>query len=389
MTKILTTHTGSLPRPAAILEGMRAREAGTLEDESALDAAIASEVMASVRRQVAAGIDIVNDGECGRPNFHAYVAERLSGLERRVPPGGVPVLTRPLGLGGRDARMFPDFYEAVLANNPFVDAIRMAPRVCTGPIAYIGAARLQRDITRLKSAIVASGAHAGFMSSTVPISTAKNEYYASSEAFQAAFGEAMRTEYQTIIDAGLYLQIDDPALFSEWDAHPEWTTKDFRDWATARVEQINHALRGLPEERVRFHTCYGVNVAPRVNDLQLEQGIDILFRIRAGAYSFEAGNSRHEHEWRVLERIALPEGKRLIPGVVTHSNPTVEHPEVVADRIERWARTIGADRLIVGNDCGFASNAGNREIPMSVAWAKLEALGEGARLAAQRLAREH
>lgn len=382
---ILTTHTGSLPRADTVLEGMRAREEERLADPAALEAAIDAEVASVVARQVEAGIDVVNDGECGRPNFHHYVGERLSGFERRVPPGGVPVLTRPLGIGGRDATMFPDYYATALKNNPFANAIRMAPRVCVGPIRYVGQAIVGRDIARLKAAMAASGAKEGFMSAASPMSIARNEHYANAEAFQLAFADAMRVEYQAIIDAGLMLQIDDPRLFSEWDSQHDWDMAAYRKWAEARVDFLNHALSGLPEERIRFHACYGVNCGPRVSDLQLETVIDLLFRIKAGAYSFEAANPRHEHEWRVPQRVRLPEGKILIPGVVTHSNPMVEHPETVAERIVRWAQSAGRENIIVGNDCGFASNAGNSEIPATVAWAKLRALGEGARLASAQL----
>jgi 5-methyltetrahydropteroyltriglutamate--homocysteine methyltransferase len=273
----------------------------------------------------------------------------------------------------------------VLKNNPFANAIRVPPRVCISPISYLGHEPLRRDIENLKHAMAAAGADEGFLPAASPIPFMRNEHYSSEEDFFVAYGEAMRVEYKAILDAGLLLQIDDPRMVSSWDAMRETSLEDYRKWVEKRVELINHALRGLPVERIRFHTCYGVNFGPRLSDLQLENVIDLVLRINAGAYSFEAANPRHEHEWRIFERIKLPEGKVIIPGAVTHSNVMVEHPEAVADRIERWARVVGRENLMVGNDCGFQSTAGNTEIPMTVAWAKLAALGEGARIASKRL----
>jgi len=385
-THIRTTHTGSLPRPAEIFDMLRAVAAGQAIDNASYEAALTRHVGETVRRQVEAGIDIVTDGECSKPSFQHYVAERLEGFEARMPPGGLPVPTGPMGLDGRDAQMFPDFYRGVLEHNPFAGTIRVPPRVCVGPIRYVGHEKLQRDIRNLKTAMAAARADEGFMPSSAPITAMKNEYYKSEDEFLTAYGDAMREEYKAILDAGLLLQIDYPALVSGWDtASKTMTLADYRKLAESRIAHLNHALAGLPEDRIRFHTCYGVNIGPRVSDLQLEDLIDLIFTIKAGAYSFEAANPRHEHEWRVLEKVKLPAGKVLIPGAVTHSNVMIEHPEAVADRMERWARAAGRENVIFGNDCGFQSTAGNTEIPITVAWAKLRALGEGARIASKRL----
>jgi 5-methyltetrahydropteroyltriglutamate--homocysteine methyltransferase len=383
---IRTTHTGSLPRPPEMLETIRAMAAGQSYDAKAYEDALTKLVAETVRKQVTSGIDIVADGESSKPSFRLYLAERLDGFESRMPPGGLSVPTGPMGIGGRDASMFPDFYQNILENNPFKNTIRMPPRVCVGPIRYVGQDRLRRDIRNLKNAMQAAGADEGFMPSSAPDFQMANEYYKSEDEFFEAFGAAMREEWTAILEADLLLQVDFPALISSWDTKSKtMSLAEYRRWAEHRIAHLNHALRGLPEDRIRFHTCYGVNFGPRVSDLGLADIIDLIFTINAGAYSFEAANPRHEHEFHLFERLKLPSGKILIPGAVTHSNVMVEHPEVVADHIERWARVVGVENVIFGNDCGFQSTAGNTEIPMTVAWAKLQALGEGARLASRRL----
>jgi 5-methyltetrahydropteroyltriglutamate--homocysteine methyltransferase len=384
--RIRTTHTGSLPRPAEIFATMQAIATGKKIDRDAYEAALTRHVADIVKKQVDAGIDVVNDGEVSKISFQHYLTERLEGFEARVPPGGMGPPTGPIGLDGKDATMFPDFYAEVLKHNPFTDVIPVAPRVCISPIRYVGQAQIKRDIANLKTAMAAAGADEGFLPASVPVPDAmSNEYYKSEEDYFTAYGEAMREEYRAILDAGLLLQIDFPRLVSGWDSRKYTSVADYRKWVESRIELLNHALRGLPEDRLRFHTCYGVNIGPRVSDLQLEAVVDLIFKIKAGAYSFEAGNPRHEHEWRVTQKVKLPDGKILIPGVVTHSNPMIEHPEAVADRIERWANAAGRENVIFGNDCGFQSTAGNTEIPITIAWAKLQALGEGARIASKRL----
>jgi 5-methyltetrahydropteroyltriglutamate--homocysteine methyltransferase len=382
--RIRTTHTGSLPRPPEVLAALHARFEGRGVDDAAYDALVRRNVFEIVRRQVEAGIDVVGDGECSKPSFRAYLAERIGGFEPRIPKGGVPV-PGPVDPNGRDVAMFPDYYKAAREHNPFANAVRVAPRTCVAPIVYTGQKLLRRDIANLKDAMAAAGATEGFMPSSGPIPADANEHYRSEEEYFEAHGEAMREEYRAILDAGLLLQIDDPRLVSSWDARRDMDLAQYRAWMQRRIEHVNHALRGLPEDRIRFHTCYGVNFGPRLSDLQLDQVLDLILTIRAGFYSFEAANPRHDHEWRVAQKVKIPEGKTLIPGAVTHSNVTVEHPEAVADRMERWAQAAGRERVMFGNDCGFSSTAGNTEIPETVAWAKLRALGEGARLATRRL----
>jgi 5-methyltetrahydropteroyltriglutamate--homocysteine methyltransferase len=382
--RIRTTHTGSLPRPADMLAALHARFEGGRVDEAAYEKALTRNVREIVRKQVEAGIDIVSDGECSKPSFMAYRAERIGGFEPRIPKGGMPA-PGPVDPNGRDATLFPEYYRNVQEHSPFANTVRVAPRVCVAPIRYVGQKFLQRDLANLREAMSEAGADEGFMPSASPIPSDANEHYRSEAEYFEAHGEAMREEYKTILDAGLYLQIDDPRMVSSWDSRKDMDLAQYRAWMQRRIEHLNHALRGLPVERIRYHTCYGVNFGPRLSDLQLEQVLDLVLTIQVGAYSFEAANPRHDHEWRVAQKLKLPEGKMLIPGAVTHSNVTIEHPEGVADRIERWARAAGRENVMFGNDCGFASTAGNTEIPEAVAWAKLKALGEGARIASRRL----
>jgi 5-methyltetrahydropteroyltriglutamate--homocysteine methyltransferase len=264
-----------------------------------------------------------------------------------------------------------------------------APRfACTGPIAYVGHAQVQADIANLAAALQGVAVEEAFLPAISPSNVEgrqRNAYYRTDEEYLFAIADAMREEYRAIVDAGFLLQIDDPRLVTHYIASPTSTVADCRRWAEVRVEALNHALRGIPRERVRFHTCYSINMGPRVHDMELRDVVDVILKVRAGAYSFEAANPRHEHEWRVWERVALPEGALLVPGVITQSTVLVEHPELVADRIARFASVVGRENVIAGADCGFATFAGSTEIHPTVAWAKLRALTDGARLASQRL----
>src|SRR5215469_9018115 len=381
--RILTTHVGSLPRPPDLLEIIQAKEQGQPFDAAGLAGRVKSAVDEAVRKQAAAGIDILADGEMGRFGFIPYVNERLTGLEARPSPGREGTWAR-----SREHLAFPEYY-AWAANMP--GAAGGAQRnqwVCTGPITYKGQAALARDIDNLKLALAQVRYEEAFMPAVSPAQLAgwnKNEYYKTEEEFGVAIADALREEYRAIIDAGLILQIDDPQLASHYTTHPELDIAQCRNLASATVELLNHALAGIPADRVRYHTCYGINMGPRVHDMELKHIVDIMLRINAGAYSFEAGNPRHEHEWRVWETAKLPEGKALIPGVVTHHTVTVEHPRLVADRIIRFARLAGRENVVAGTDCGFAQVEHIQRVPEAVMWEKLKSLVEGAQIASREL----
>ena len=381
--RILTTHVGSLPRPPDLLAMTLAKEQGGPFDAGAYADRVRSSVSEVVKKQAEAGIDVLADGEMGRFGFIPSVNDRLTGVEPRPNPGGEGTWAR-----SREHLAFPEYYAWAAQMPGAAGGAQRTRWVCTGPIAYKGHEALARDIDNLKAAIAEVAYEEAFMPAVSPAQLAgwnKNEFYRTDEEFRIALADALHDEYRAIVDAGLVLQIDDPQLASHYTTHPELNVAQCRSWANATVEVLNHALAGIPPERVRYHTCYGINMGPRVHDLELKHIVDIMLRINAGAYSFEAGNPRHEHEWRVWEEVKLPQGKVLIPGVITHGSNFVEHPEAIAQRIARFANVVGRENVIAGADCGFASFSTTCEVHPTIVWAKLAALAEGARLASKEL----
>ena len=385
--KILTTHVGSLPRPRELLQPLHAKDSGEPYDPAALEREISAAVSAAVRQQADLGIDIVNDGEHGRASFATYANTRIGGLERLQRPP--PHTARPT----RDAIAFPAVYAEMkkmfgarreLTGRP-EDAVSL---VCTGPITYVGQDEVAADIAHLKAATAGVPASEVFVTAISPTNLEmyfENRYYRTGEEYLFALAAAMREEYKAVVDAGFVLQVDDPRLITHYNRTPGITHEENRKWIELRIEVLNHALEGIPEERVRFHTCYSINVAPRVHDLEMKYYVDLMLKVRAQGYSIEAANPRHEHEWQIWKEVKLPEDKILIPGVVSHCVYQVEHPELVAERIERFAGIVGRERVIAGTDCGFASARAGDEVHPDVAWAKLGALVEGARIATGRL----
>ena len=380
--RILTTHVGSLARPHGVLDLLFAKERGEDFDSDVFETSVADAVGDIVKRQTECGIDVVCDGEQSKSSFLTYIVERLKGFSPSDKQG------EDLWVESRETLAFPEFYDAHRKAREGLVA-QPVKLVCTAPVEYDGHAVLQRDIANVKTAAEAAGVEEVFMTAVSPSDVEgqqPNEFYKSAEEYLAAIADAMHEEYQAIVEAGLILQIDDPRLLTYYISHPDLSVADCRRWAELRVEALNHALRGLPADRVRFHTCYGINIGPRVHEMNLADIVDIMLKVNAGAYLFEAGNPRHEHEWRVWENTKVPEGKLLIPGVISHSTPLVEHPELIAQRLERFAGVIGRENLIAGSDCGFASFAATeQEIHPTIVWAKFQNLAAGARLASARL----
>ncbi len=376
--RILVTHAGSLPRPHDLLDMMREKLSGRDYDKGKYDARLKSATAEIVRKQIEVGVDIPADGETSKPGFFSYIQERLTGIE------GKP--ERKLRLFAKEVDAFPEYYadyfqRAMLGGSvaPFV------PAFCTGAVKYKGEEILKRDLENLKSALTGLKYEEAFVPSTAPSGVAQNEYYKTEEEFFEALGEAMRTEYKAIVDAGFLLQVDDPFLSD--------IVYDYRDDAKmlARkagmyVESINHALRGIPAEKVRFHTCYGINDGPRLHEASLMEVIPHMLKINAQAFSFEAGNVRHEHEYHVFETVKLQPGQIIIPGVITHASNIIEHPELVAERLTRFANLCGRENVIAGADCGFSSQATYKpEVNPKVMWEKFKAMSEGAAIASKKL----
>jgi 5-methyltetrahydropteroyltriglutamate--homocysteine methyltransferase len=375
-TRILTTHCGSLPRPHDLLDMMKAKSTGEPYDPDAYAGRVRRAVAESVRQQVENGIDIPTDGEQGKRGFFAYVSERLTGFEPRPGAGRRPFAA--------EIDAFPEYYEEYFGRAMMGGSVApVIPLVCTGPVSYRGHEALRRDIENLKAALDGVETEEVFMPAVAPSGAGSNEYYRTEEEYMLAVADAMRTEYQAIVDAGFLVQIDDPFL-TDIFSYSSLDAASRRKRAALYVEALNHGLRGIPAEKMRFHTCYGINEGPRVHDAPLKDVVDAMLAVNAGAYSFEAANPRHEHEYHVWETVKLPEGKVLIPGVVTHASNIVEHPELIAERLLRYARLVGRENVIAGTDCGFSSQATyNPEVHPTVIWAKFRAMAEGARLATQ------
>ncbi len=388
--RILTTHVGSLVRPPELIPFLEQVEEGHHYDKSAYEACLRESIAQVVRQQAEAGVDIVSDGEFGKTdNWAWYIHQRISGFSERPATRDEakdPLATRSMG---RDFAAFPEFYAEYFPTQ----GLRVRPdavtTVCNGPIRYIGHAQIQRDIANLKAGVAKVKVEDAFLPLVAPASAFpfyKNEYYQDDQSLLFALADALREEYKAVLDAGLRIQIDDAFLPYTYERIvPPMTLAQYREWAELRIDALNHALHDLPQERIRYHICWGSWNAPHVFDVPLRDIIDLLLKLRVGGYQFEAANVRHEHEWKVWRDVKIPEDRILIPGVISHATNVVEHPELVADRLVRYAGIVGRERVMAGSDCGFAQGPFTRRVHPTIQWAKLRAQAEGARIATTRL----
>jgi 5-methyltetrahydropteroyltriglutamate--homocysteine methyltransferase len=381
--RILTTHVGSLARPVELLDTMKEKEHGRPYDHARFDQQVREAVADRVRKQVENRIDIVTDGEMSKVSFLGYVKDRLGGFEVEEGSSG------PAPSWQAEIDMFPEYYADYMGK--YSAAVAPLRRIIArGPVSYVGHDLLQIDIDNLKAAVAAVEADGYevadvFMPSSGPSGFGRNEYYSSNSEYLEAVGEAMREEYLAIVEAGFILQVDDPWLI-------ELLTESIRSWdecveaANQHVDALNHALRGIPTDKVRHHTCYGLNHGPRLTDVPMAKVVPFMLRINAGAYSFEVANPRHQHEYKVWEDVTLPDDRVLIPGLIGHANNYVEHEDLIAEYIVRYADIVGKERVIAGADCGFSSRASYKpEVHPTVVWPKFEHLAMGAELATKRL----
>jgi 5-methyltetrahydropteroyltriglutamate--homocysteine methyltransferase len=394
--RILTSHAGNLPRPRyldELIEGGKNREgSNTAEYHRRLPRAV-KEI---VDRQIEVGMDIVNDGEYAKAgSYGGYMQERVEGFSTvAADPNRKP---KRAGTAERDRRLFPGFYASGLWYSGSGGPVRPGfatpgevrqvgnrdTRVCTGPVKYIGQDKIAEDVKNLKEAVAGKDVE-GYLAALGPLSLGagiNNQYYATEEEYMQAVADACRQEYKAITDAGLIVQVDEPEFCTTWSFYPDWTIDDLRKYLSFAVDIINHAVRGLPEEQVRFHTCWGSGHRPHVTDIELRHFADLLLKINAQCYNVEAGNVRHAHEWQVWKEVKLPDGKILMPGVISHATDLVEHPDLVKERILKYASVVGKENVETGTDCGIGSRVGHEEI----VWAKLEAMAEGARRASAEL----
>jgi 5-methyltetrahydropteroyltriglutamate--homocysteine methyltransferase len=387
--RILATHVGSLIRPPRLIEHLRKIEAGENYDAAAYDATLKDSIEEVVRQQVEAGIDIVSDGEFSKGrNWAFYIHDRLSGLSTR--PLTAEEAKDPMSQagGGNDRKAFPEFYAEYDAATGL--GKRLGNRfVASGEIAYVGQKQVGRDIENLKKAAKKANAYGAFLPVVAPASAlpgGKNEHYKDEETYLFALADALNKEYRAIVDAGLYVQIDDAFLPYMYEKMvPPMTLGDYRKWAQLRIDALNHALAGIPEDKSRYHLCWGSWNGPHAFDVPMKDIVDMMLQVKCGAYQYEAANPRHEHEWVVWENVKLPAGKTLIPGCVSHATNIVEHPELVAQRLTRLAKLVGRENVMAGTDCGFAQSPFAKRVHESIMWAKLRSLSEGARIASREL----
>jgi 5-methyltetrahydropteroyltriglutamate--homocysteine methyltransferase len=376
--RILTTHVGSLPRTTEVLDAMKAKVAGGDYNPVDFEAKIKKGVDEIVRKQVELGIDVVADGEMSKPGFFSYIEERMAGFEPRP--------DEKYNLFAAEIAAFPEYYEDYFARMMLGGAVvKMYPMYCTGPVSYKGEEPLKRDLANFRAAVDAVDCHDAFVPSVAPSGVGYNEYYPSEEEYAAAVAAAMRTEYLAIVEAGFLLQIDDPFL-CDILVDPALDEAAMDRKARLYVEVLNDAIRGISEEKIRYHTCYGINEGPRIHEAPMRDVSKYMLDVNAGSYSFEAANARHEHEYHIWEDIKLADGKALIPGVITHASNIIEHPELIAERLVRYAKLVGRENVLAGGDCGFSSQACyHTEVHPTVIWAKFEAMTEGAKLATRQL----